>query len=161
VVFGPEGADLPSVSRAVRASSAIPATFRPVEIGGRSFIDGQLLDPLHLDLTLGPKTRAVFAGSSLVPYRWPGRGRRVSAMHFPAILDQAGRVSAIAKLTPSIATFKQRHPDVALFLVEPKPEDVAVLLTTGFQPASLKEAWNLGMEAANRMLADHKTELET
>jgi len=159
VVFGPEGADLPSVSRAVRASSAIPATFRPVEIGGRSFIDGQLLDPLHLDLAVGPKTRAVLAVSSLVPYRWPGKGRRVSGMHFPAILDQAARVSAVAKLAPAIATFKQRHPDVALFLIEPKPEDVAVLLTTGFGQASLKEAWNLGVQAANRVLADHMPEL--
>ena len=80
-------------------------------------------------------------------------------MHFPAILDQAARVSAVAKLAPAIATFTQRHPDVALFLIEPKPEDVAVLLTTGFGQASLKEAWNLGVQAANRVLADHMPEL--
>ena len=159
VVFGPEGTDLPSVSRAVRASSAIPATFRPVDIAGRSFIDGQLLDPLHLDLTVGSQTRAVFAVFSLVPYRWPGNGQRVSAMHFPAILDQAARVSAVAKLVPSMAVFRARHPQVALFMVEPKPEDVAVLLTTGFRQSSLKEAWNLGVQAANRMLTDHMAEL--
>src|SRR5262245_11483807 len=39
VVFGPSGAGLPTVSRAVRASSAIPATFRPVTVGDRTFID--------------------------------------------------------------------------------------------------------------------------
>jgi NTE family protein len=160
VVFGPEGTDLPSVSRAVRASSAIPATFRPVDIAGRSFIDGQLLDPLHLDLSAGSQTRAVFAVSSLVPYRWPGHGQRVSGMRFPAILDQAARVSAVVKLAPSIAAFKAQHPQVALFLVEPKPEEVVQLLTTGFSPKSLDQAWKLGMEAAHRSLLDHKSEVE-
>jgi NTE family protein len=159
VVFGPSGTDLPPVSRAVRASSAIPATFRPVEIGGRTFIDGQLLDPLHLDLTVSPQTRAVFAVSSLVPYRWTGQGQRVAAMHFPAILDQAARVSAVAKLAPSIAAFKARHPDVALFMVEPKPEEVAVLLTTGFGQASLRLAWELGVRAAERLLEAKRREL--
>jgi predicted acylesterase/phospholipase RssA len=161
VVFGSGGTDLPSVSRAVRASSAIPATFRPVDIAGRAFIDGQLLDPLHLDLSVGPDTRAVFAVSSLVPYRWPGRGQRVSAMHFPAILDQAARVSAIAKLAPSVASFKARRPEVGLFMVEPKPEEVAVLLTTGFGRASLRQAWELGVRAAGRLLEEQRHELES
>jgi len=160
VVFGPPGADLPSVSRAVRASSAIPATFRPVMVGERAFIDGQLLDPLHLDLAVGPQTRAVFAVSSLVPYRWTGRGPRVEAMSFPAILDQAARVSAAAKLGPSVATFRSRFPEVALFMVEPSPEDIAILLTTGFRQARLKDAWDLGVKAANRMLTERSLELE-
>jgi NTE family protein len=160
VVFGPDCPDLPKVSLAVRASSAIPATFRPVDIDGRAFIDGQLLDPLHLDLSVGPETRAVFAVSSLVPYRWPGRGRRVSAMHFPAILDQAARVSAVAKLAPSLAAFKQRHPDVALFMIEPQPEEVNHLITTGFSRASLNQAWSLGFQAAERLIDAQKSELE-
>ena len=160
VVFGPVGDNLPPVSRAVRASTAIPATFRPVMVGDRAFIDGQLLDPLHLDLAVGPQTRAVFAVSSLVPYRWPGRGRRVAAMRFPAILDQAARVSATVKLAPSIAAFKTQHPDVALFLIEPRAEDVAQLLTTGFRPASLRQAWQLGVEATARILRERKADLE-
>ena len=161
VVFGPKGGDLPPVSRAVRASSAIPATFRPVMVGDRAFIDGQLLDPLHLDLAAGPQTRAVFAVSSLVPYRWPGRGRRVAAMRFPAILDQAARVSAAVKLAPSIAAFKTRHPDVALFMVVPEPQEVEPLLTAGFRRESLEAAWALGVSSAERMLIQRKSELET
>ena len=160
VVFGPEGPDLPKVSLAVRASSAIPATFRPVMVGDRAFIDGQLLDPIHLDLAAGPGTRAVFAVSSLVPYRWPGRGQRVAAMRFPAILDQAARVSAAVKLAPSLAAFKERHPEIALFLIQPKPEEVDLLLTTGFGARSLSQAWDLGMQAANRALSDRKSDFE-
>jgi predicted acylesterase/phospholipase RssA len=160
VVFGPDGSDLPKVSLAVRASSAIPATFRPVMVGDRAFIDGQLLDPLHLDLTVGPQTRAVFAVCSLVPYQWPGKGQRVSAMHFPAILDQAARVSAAVKMGPSVSAFKKQHPGVALFLVEPEPEEVAVLLTTGFRQSSLRQAWDLGVQAAERLLRTRKQEVE-
>ena len=160
VVFGPDGANLPKVSRAVRASSAIPATFRPVTVGGRYFVDGQLLDPLHLDLAAGPKTQAVFAVSSLVPYRWPGEGQRVSRMRFPAILDQTARVSAAVKLAPSVAKFRAQHPDIALFMVEPKPEDVELLLKTNFKRESLSVAWRLGVQAAHRMLSEHEAPLE-
>ena len=161
VVFGPDGSNLPNVSRAVRASSAIPATFRPVRVGGRSFIDGQLLDPLHLDLAVGPRTRAVFGVSSLVPYRRPGEGRSVSRMRFPAILDQAARVSAAVKLAPSMAAFRSRYPDIALFMVEPRPEDVELLLRTDFRLDSLARAWKLGVQAAHRMLVEHGARVET
>ena len=160
VVFGPDGSDLPKVSRAVRASSAIPATFRPVRVGGRSFIDGQLLDPLHLDLAVGPGTRAVFGVSSLVPYRRSGEGRLVSRMRFPAILDQAARVSAAVKLAPSMAAFRARYPDIALFMVEPRPEDVELLLRTDFRSESLSRAWNIGVQASHRMLGERTAELE-
>lgn len=39
-----------SVARAVHASSAIPGVFVPVEIGGRTFVDGGVVDPVPADV---------------------------------------------------------------------------------------------------------------
>jgi predicted acylesterase/phospholipase RssA len=160
-VFGPQGAGLPAVSRAVRASSAIPGTFRPVRIGDRDFIDGQIWDPLHLDLAVGDSTRAVLAVSSLVPYRRGPKGPRVTALRAPAILDQGGRVSATVKLTRSLAALRETRPGVRVFLIEPLPAEVVVLLRTGFDRTSFRAAWELGILAVLRMIRERSGDLES
>jgi NTE family protein len=49
VMFGRPDAPEASVGRAVEASCAIPGYFRPVEIGGRSYVDGGAWSPTNLD----------------------------------------------------------------------------------------------------------------
>jgi NTE family protein len=49
VMFGRPEAPSASVGQAVEASCAIPAYFRPVEIGGRSYVDGGAWSPTNLD----------------------------------------------------------------------------------------------------------------
>jgi NTE family protein len=50
VAFGREGAPDASVGTAVAASCAIPGFFRPVQVGGRSYVDGGVWSPTNLDL---------------------------------------------------------------------------------------------------------------
>jgi NTE family protein len=49
VIFGAPGAPAASVSDAVEASCAIPAVFRPVELDGRSYVDGGVWSPTNMD----------------------------------------------------------------------------------------------------------------
>jgi NTE family protein len=49
VIFGAEGAPTVSVSDAVQASCAIPAVFRPVQVDGRSYVDGGVWSPTNMD----------------------------------------------------------------------------------------------------------------
>ena len=49
VMFGAPGAPHASVGQAVEASCAIPGYFRPVEIGGRSYVDGGAWSPTNMD----------------------------------------------------------------------------------------------------------------
>jgi NTE family protein len=49
VMFGGPDAPAASVGQAVEASCAIPGYFRPVEIGGRSYVDGGAWSPTNLD----------------------------------------------------------------------------------------------------------------
>jgi NTE family protein len=49
VMFGRPEAPAASVGQAVEASCAIPGVFRPVEIGGSSYVDGGAWSPTNLD----------------------------------------------------------------------------------------------------------------
>jgi NTE family protein len=49
VMFGREGAPQASVGDAMEASCAIPGWFRPIEIGGRDYIDGGVWSPTNMD----------------------------------------------------------------------------------------------------------------
>ena len=49
VVFGADGAPRLSVSLAVQASCSIPGVFRPVEVAGRSYVDGGAWSPTNMD----------------------------------------------------------------------------------------------------------------
>jgi len=49
VMFGAPGAPRAPVGAAVEASCAIPGVFRPVEIGGRDYVDGGAWSPTNMD----------------------------------------------------------------------------------------------------------------
>jgi NTE family protein len=49
VMFGTPGAPPASVGTAVEASCAIPGVFRPVEVEGRSYVDGGVWSPTSMD----------------------------------------------------------------------------------------------------------------
>src|SRR5215813_736270 len=59
VVFGVEGTDQVPISKAVRASGALPMVYAPVQIGERELIDGGMVSTTNLDI-------AVEAGAKLV-----------------------------------------------------------------------------------------------
>lgn len=65
VVFGAPGAPAASVGAAVAASSAIPAYFKPVEIGGRRYVDGGVHSMVNLDLVADAGLDLVVAVSPL------------------------------------------------------------------------------------------------
>lgn len=65
VVFGRPGAPEASVGQAVAASAAVPAYFRPVEIGGRRYVDGGVHSMTNLDLVAGAGLDLVIAVSPL------------------------------------------------------------------------------------------------
>jgi NTE family protein len=105
VVFGSAGAPSVSVAQAVQASCAIPGVFRPLEAGGRRYVDGGAWSPTNMDAVevargdgvlclnptgslraslgtpagaFGPLSRAIAAGEALALRR---RGARVRTIN--------------------------------------------------------------------------------
>ena len=150
------GADAESclVSVAVRASSAVPGFFAPVRIGNRDLVDGQILDPVHLDLAGGFEAELILVVNPLAPYRREGapEGPRVCALGVGAVMEQMSRVSAGVKLEASRARFRREHPGVRLLEVTASAADVHELIRAAYGPASLVRVWDLGFGAATRAL---------
>jgi NTE family protein len=158
-VFGPGPGEPTPVSAAVRASGAIPVFFLPVRIGDRDHIDGQIVDPLHLDLAAPPEVRGVIAVSALTPYRRPPGGERVRSLGPAAISDQSARVSAAVKVAAARARLARERPDLPLLMIAPEAEEAGELLAARFDRRFAHRAWRLGYRAASRSLAREGEEL--
>jgi NTE family protein len=118
VPFGREGSPHARVADAVAASCAIPGIYRPVEIGGRRYVDGGVCSASSMDLLAGRGLDLVIclnplsgaAGSPADPREWLGalsrgaNGRRLA--------HEAGKV---------------RRLGTEVLTIEPTPDDLKAM----------------------------------
>jgi NTE family protein len=95
VVFGQPGAPPAHVGSAVAASSAIPAYFRPVSIGGRTYVDGGIHSMVNLDLVAGSGLDLVIVSSPMS--RTSGRPGIDSVIRRPLSARLHGEVAALRR----------------------------------------------------------------
>jgi predicted acylesterase/phospholipase RssA len=132
VVLGDgDWADVP-ISRAVAASTALPMVYEPVEIKGRTLIDGGIRSTTNVDVAVERGAKFVVVVNPLVPYenrngnvpsRLGRKVRRIADMGFAAVGYQAFRVMASARLQEAKAHWEERYPGVDIILIEPDPDD--------------------------------------
>jgi NTE family protein len=105
VIFGAPGAPEAPVGAAVEASCAIPGVFRPVEVGGRRYVDGGAWSPTNLDRApadRGTRVLCLNPTGSLRPGRsspFGGLGlvsRSVAAIEALALERRGARVTIVA-----------------------------------------------------------------
>ncbi len=117
VVFGQPGAPQALVGSAVAASSAIPAYFRPVLIGGRRYVDGGVHSMVNLDLVAGQGLDLVIVSSPMT-----------QASARPG-LDSVIRQPLRARLRTEAAAL--RRSGVPVFAIEPSRR---IKVAMGFNP---------------------------
>lgn len=152
VVFGAGHRTL-DLARAVRASTAIPTYFEPVNAGGTDCIDGQIVDPLNIDLAVTSDTRAVLALDALCPYRPTAAMPRVRRFGAGAVMDQSARISASIKTANALERFRRDHPDLPMAVIGPAPEEVSTLFHTGYRLEGGDTAWKQGYLVMRRALS--------
>ena len=180
IVFGAEGWDDVSISRAVSASSALPMIYRPVKVKEREVIDGGILSTTNLDIAVQAGAKFIVVVNPLVPYvndfekRIPTitgfRARRVSDMGFPQIGYQAFKLLAYQRLHEVARRWEERYPGVDIILIEPEPNDELMFQTSimnytsrvdiarhGFQSVTLKLAHDY--QRFKRVCARHGIEI--
>ncbi|WP_328531933.1 patatin-like phospholipase family protein [Nocardioides sp. NBC_00368] len=122
VAFGAPGAPTASLGAAVAASWAIPGWFPPVEIAGRSHVDGGAVSSVSADLLLdpavGPAVDEVVVVAPMtteggVPARGLDRVERLLRSQMTAVLDRE-----VARL---------RAAGVRVIRVEPGPAELAAM----------------------------------
>jgi NTE family protein len=93
VMFGAPEAPQAPVTKAVEASCAIPGVFRPVDIGGREYVDGGVWSPTNMDAA--PASR----GSHVLCLNPTGSMRSSFAMPYGALGLLSRSLAAIETLT--------------------------------------------------------------
>jgi len=163
IVLGSEGWDDVPISTAVRASTALPMVYSPVEVKGRELIDGGIVSTTNLDIAVENGAKFVVVVNPLVPFvndfskRVGGvlgsRPRRVSDMGLPQVGYQTFKLMAYQRLHEMARSWEKRYPGVDIVLIEPEPNDELMFQTSimnytkrvqiakhGFQSVTLKLA---------------------
>jgi NTE family protein len=137
-VFG--AGDLASVPvpQAICAASAIPLLFAPVRVEGRDYIDGGMGDVAHADLAAAEGCEVVLIINPMVPVRADleekgvptghGLERRVRDKGLIWVSSQAWRLRSEARLQEGLRRYRDEHPDTALLLLEPDPDDATMFM---------------------------------
>ena len=151
VAFGRHDAPHAELADAVAASCAIPGFYRPVDIGGRRYVDGGVWSPSNLDILrnagldlvicLNPTSSATTMSSATGP---PAAGGRLT----PGIRRQSGR-----RLGREAARLRDAGTHVVL--IQPTPEDNAVM---GDNLMSRRNR-NLVIETATRTVTEQLRQL--
>src|SRR5436305_643425 len=68
IVLGAAGWDDVPISRAVRASTALPMVYKPVEIKDRELVDGGIVSTTNIDIAVEAGAKFVVVVNPLVPY---------------------------------------------------------------------------------------------
>jgi NTE family protein len=112
VMFGAPGAPRVSVGQAVQGSCAIPGVFRPVEAGGRTYVDGGAWSPTNMDAApagRGSHVLCLNPTGSMRPTREPPFGalgaisRSITAVEALALQRRGARVMTVAPDSASAA----------------------------------------------------------
>src|SRR2546422_2730460 len=166
VVFGVDSADIP-ISKAVRASGALPMVYSPVRVEDRELIDGGIVSTTNLDIAVQAGAKLIVVINPIVPFvndfsstvRTLGgtRPRRVSDMGFPQIGYQVFKLVAHQRLHQLAKGWERRYPGVDIVLIEPEPNDELMFQTSMMNFASRVEIAKHGFESVTKHLAGEYT----
>ncbi|MDQ6749945.1 MAG: patatin-like phospholipase family protein [Actinomycetota bacterium] len=163
IVFGARDWDDVPISASVRASTALPMVYKPVQIKERELVDGGIVSTTNIDIAVEAGAKFIVVVNPLVPFvndfekrvstLFGSRERRVSDMGFPQIGYQAFKLLAYQRLHEVARQWEQRYPGVDIVLIEPEPDDELMFQTSimnftsrvdiarhGFQSVTLKLA---------------------
>ena len=138
--FGQPGFDHVPISKAVRASSALPGLFPPVEIDGRFYVDGALKKTLHASVLLDEGLDLLICLNPLVPFdarQVPAtlagaRIPRLVAGGLPVVLSQTFRTLIHSRLALGMKGYERSHPGTTILLFEPDHRDSRMFLANTF-----------------------------
>jgi len=170
--FGTPGWDDTPISRAVIASAALPGLFPPVEIGGRSYVDGALKKTVHASVLLDQGLDLLLCLNPLVPFaaglppqgpdiaaQAPGHIPRLAQAGLPTLLSQTFRSLIHSRLALGLKGHERSHPDCDILLFEPDPADAEMFRAGTFSYALRKQLANHAFQQTRHMLRQRQDAL--
>jgi NTE family protein len=151
VVFGREGAPDARLADAVCASCSIPAWYPPVEIGGRTYIDGGTVSNTSVDLLSADDFDEVVVLAPMAAIE-PDSPRSPVAM-----IERRVRRSITRSITIDIDQL--REAGVSVLLLTPGSEDLAVMGANLMNPARRLEVLHTALRTAAADLRRQRAEV--
>jgi len=142
VLFGSPGAPSASLADAVAASSAIPAFFEPVTIGGRRYVDGGAHSVTNVDAVAS-------LGMDLVIVSSPMSG---SLEALRRTLDLPVRAASAARLAREAAAVRRNGTDVVVF--QPSADDLRAMGLNLMDAARRRAVVRQAMASTRRRLQE-------
>jgi len=166
IVLGDAAGDWPGVpvSKAVECSTALPLVYEPVELNGRTLIDGGIYSTTNVDVAVERGAKFIVVVNPLVPYTNDrvsglstlsgGKVRRIADMGVPAIANQAFRLLLHNRLNLAVESWKERFPGVDILLIEPELDDELMFGTSIMDYSRRLEIAKHGFETVTAKLAE-------
>jgi len=166
IVLGDPDGDWPGVpvSKAVECSTALPLVYEPVELNGRTLIDGGIYSTTNVDVAVERGAKFIVVVNPLVPYSNDrvsglstvsgGKVRRIADMGVPAIANQAFRLLLHNRLNLAVESWKERFPGVDILLIEPELDDELMFGTSIMDYSRRLEIAKHGFETVTAKLAE-------
>ncbi len=112
VVFGRKGAPAVDVGTAVQASTAVPALFAPVEVGGEHHVDGGAHSPTNADVLAGCCLDAVVVVAPMSASRGAIRPGRAGVIRLAHRMTLEREVRALRRTGTTVVTLQPSAEDV-------------------------------------------------
>ncbi|MBI5528308.1 MAG: patatin-like phospholipase family protein [Deltaproteobacteria bacterium] len=132
-MFGRGGdLDVP-ISRAVMASTALPALYKPARVGNDDYVDGAVDMNLNIEAAVEAGATLIIAINPYVPiFNDPqqlsvplvsGRASHLSQKGIVGVLDQVFRIMIQKRNESSFVELMRRHPDIDVITLQPARND--------------------------------------
>ncbi len=165
IVFGEEGWDDVPISRAVRASAALPMVFKPVKVRDRELVDGGIISTTNVDIAVAAGATMIVVVNPVVPLiadlegeQPQGYGERpshVSDMGIAQIGYQTFKLLAYQRLHEMVDQWQERYPGVDIILIEPEADDMLMFQTSIMDFSKRIEIARHGFQSVTVKLAEH------
>jgi NTE family protein len=144
VAFGSDGAPQASLGEAVAASCAIPGWYVPVEIGGRSYVDGGARSAASVDLLAGAGLDEVYVLSPLASFDFDRPTRLLVR------LERRWRRYVATRLRREAAAVERTGTSVTILC--PGPEDLAAMGANLMDPGRRRQVLETSLRTSARAL---------
>jgi predicted acylesterase/phospholipase RssA len=153
--FGQPGLDDVPISLAVQASAALPGLYAPVQVKGRTCVDGALKKTLHASVLLDEGLDLLICVNPLVPFDAThtthhkvlgsneARIPRLVDGGLPTVMSQTFRSLIHSRLELGMKGYAESHPATDIVLIEPDQRDAEMFLANTFSTST------------RRLLAEH------
>lgn len=159
VRFGEPGLDHIPISTAVKASTALPGLYSPVEIEGRHYVDGVLLKTVHASVALEEGAALVLCVNPIVPVDTvrsveAGVMRRGKLVNrgLITVMSQTFRTIIHSRMGVGLSTYAQRYPDRDVLVFEPRRDDYSMFFSNVFSFANRKAICEHAYHSTRRQL---------